>query len=236
MPDLSHITHLTFDCYGTLIDWESGLLKAIRPVLSVHGVRRTDDEVLEMYARHEARLEAGPYQPYRDVMRGAMAGIGEELGLAFESKELDRLPSSVEHWPAFPDTAAALARLAQRFTLTVISNIDDDLFEGSRPRLEASGAVIDRLVSAQLCRSYKPSPKNFRVAMALLDVPSEQILHVAQSLYHDIKTAKQLGLSAAWINRRAGKPGAGATPRVSPDITPDLECPDMKSLADRLLS
>ncbi|MCK6476385.1 MAG: haloacid dehalogenase type II [Phycisphaerales bacterium] len=228
------LTHLTFDCYGTLIDWETGILRAIRPVLSIHGVRSTDDELLELYGRLESRAESGPYRPYRDILREVMAGIGAHFGLNLEARELDRLPDSVGQWPAFPDTAAALARLSEHFVLTVVSNVDDDLFEGSRDRLESAGATIDRLVSAQLCRSYKPSHRNFRVALALLDVPTDRLLHVAQSLYHDIRPARELGLRTAWVNRRRGKPSTGATPPVEPSVRPDLEVPDMKSLADQL--
>lgn len=235
MFDLSAVTHLTFDCYGTLIDWESGILRAIRPVLAVHGVRRSDDELLELYGGLEARIEGGEYLPYCDVLRRVMQGLCEQLGIGFEEKELDRLPNSVASWPAFADTAEALALLGRRFSLNVVSNVDDELFEGSRARLEAGGAVIDRLVSAQLCRSYKPSHRNFKVALALLDVPKEQILHVAQSLYHDIKPAGELGLRTAWVNRRAGKAGAGATPRTGPSVRPDIEVRDMRSLAEMLV-
>jgi 2-haloacid dehalogenase len=252
MQSLAGITHLTFDCYGTLIDWETGILRAIRPVLSIHGRRPTENELLELYAGIESRLEAGPYMPYRDVLWNAMREVGAHYGLNFVEKELERLANSVAQWPAFPDTVAALASLAEHCTLTVVSNIDDDLFEGSRVRLEGSGGgdhhadgntakddeppspVIDRLVSAQLCRSYKPHPRHFHVALALLDVPRESILHVAQSLYHDIKPAKELGLATAWINRRHDKPGAGATPRVAQNITPDYEFPDLASLARQI--
>lgn len=260
MQSLAGITHLTFDCYGTLIDWETGILRAIRPVLSIHGRRPTDDELLELYAGIESRLEAGPYMPYRDVLWNAMQEVGAHYGLNFVEKELERLANSVAQWPAFPDTVAALASLAQHCTLTVVSNIDDDLFEGSRRRLESSGGdpnrdaqgadsgadvepdagaeppapIIDRLVSAQLCRSYKPNPRHFRVALALLDFPKESILHVAQSLYHDIQPARELGLRTAWINRRHDKAGSGATPRVAQNITPDFEFPDLASLARQI--
>lgn len=227
-------THLTFDCYGTLIDWETGLVRALRPLLSIHGVRPQDDDLLDLYARAESALEAGPYIPYTEVLRESARAILEHFGITPESRELDRLPDSLAAWPAFPDTAPALARLSQKFTLSVISNVDDDLFEGSRVRLESQGAVIDRLVSAQLTRSYKPAHRNFKVALALLDVDPSQVLHVAQSLYHDIKPARELGLKTVWVNRRREKKGSGATPRTDPSVVPDIEVPDMKSLADLL--
>ncbi len=231
MLDLRPFTHLTFDCFGTLIDWEAGILKAIRPVLSVHGIRESDEQVLALYGSLEAELESGPYLTYRDVLRSVMLAVGRHYNINFEEREIERLPGSLAHWPAFPDTPAALARLGEHLTLNILSNVDDDLFEEVRPRLESAGARVDRLISAQLCRSYKPSRRNFNVALALLDVPRDQVLHVAQSLYHDIAPARELGLSTVWINRRHNRPGPGATPPTDPAIRPHLELPDLASLA-----
>jgi 2-haloacid dehalogenase len=135
--------------------------------------------------------------------------------------------ASVGEWPAFPDSADALARLAKRFRLGVITNCDDDLFALSNRRL---GVTFDWVVTAQQVRSYKPSLRNFEVALERMDVPRDRILHVAQSLFHDHVPAKQLGLSTAWIDRRAGRPGFGATPPAS--ATPDLSAPDMATFAD----
>jgi 2-haloacid dehalogenase len=237
MLDLARFTNLTFDCYGTLIDWETGILRALRPLLSIHGIRASDDELLELYGRLESAAEADEYHTYREIQHAVAAGIATHFSRNFERKELDRLPDSIVRWPAFPDTADALARLGRHAPLVVVSNIDDDLFEGSRPHLQAAGATIDRLISAELCRSYKPSTKNFRVALALIDAPPDRVLHIAQSLYHDIAPARELGLSTVWVNRRLGRSGPGATPNVtaspSPErFTPDLIVPDLKSLAD----
>lgn len=226
MIDFTSARALTFDCYGTLIDWEAGILQAIRPVLSVHGVRAGDDEILEKFAGFEAAEEAEEYKPYREVLRNVMGRLGRAFECEFEERELDRLPESIKRWPAFPDTRAALAGLAERFTINVISNVDDELFEHSRPKL---GVELNRFVSAQYCRSYKPAKRNFNVMLALLDLPRDQVVHVAQSLYHDIKPGRELGLATVWVNRRKGKPGAGATP--SADAVPDLEVPDLVSLA-----
>ena len=227
MLDFSRFRALTFDCYGTLIDWEAGILQAVRPVLSVHGVRAADDRILETFARLEAQEESEPYKPYRDVLRNVMGRLGREFEVEFIERELDRLPESIRRWPAFPDTAPSLARLAERFSINIISNVDADLFELSRPRL---GVELEHLVTAELCRSYKPAPRNFRVMLALLDLPAGQVLHVAQSLYHDIAPARALGIPTVWVNRRAGKQGAGATPPAS--APPDLEVSDLASLAD----
>lgn len=225
MLDFSRFEALTFDCYGTLIDWETGILQAIRPVLSVRGVRATDDEVLAHYARLEAEIEAGEYQPYREVLRGVMRGIGEAYGFQPEEREQDRLPDSIKRWQPFPDTLASLAALGERFRLAIISNVDEELFDATHVKLATE---FDRVITAELCRSYKPHRRNFNTALALLDLPPDRVLHVAESLYHDVKPAKELGMTTVWVNRRGGR-GAGAS--GSADVRPDLEVASMAALA-----
>jgi 2-haloacid dehalogenase len=229
--DFSHFDVLTFDCYGTLIDWERGLLAALRPVLADHGVAAKDDEFLESFARHEAELEAGAYRPYREVLAGALGGIGGEWGFVPTAEEARRFAQSVGDWPAFADSGPALARMAGRFRLGVITNCDDDLFARSNARL---GATFDWVVTAQQAGSYKPSHRNFELAVATIDIPRERILHVAQSLYHDHVPAKQLGLTTVWVDRRHDRRGPGATPPA--EATPDLTVPDLKTLADLALA
>ena len=219
-------THLTFDCYGTLIDWERGILAALRPVLGRHGAGKTDEQILELYAELEAAAERGPYRAYREVLARVVDGFGERLGFAAGSEERDALAASVADWPAFPDTVEALTSLADRFRLAVISNIDDDLFAGSAPRLQVDFTAV---ITAQQVGSYKPDQRNFRFALARLGVPAEQVLHVAQSLYHDIAPAKELGLATIWVNRRHDRPGSGATPPAA--AHPDLEVHDLRTLA-----
>lgn len=228
MLDFTHVTALTFDCYGTLIDWEAGILQAVRPVLSVHGVRTTDERILEIFARLEADEEAEPFKPYRDVLRNVMGRLGREFECEFIDRELDRLPDSIRRWPAYPDTADALARLAERFSINIISNVDDDLFQWTLPRL---GVSVNRFVSAQLCRSYKPAHRNFNVMLALLDLPRERVVHVAQSLHHDIAPARALGLKTVWINR----PGRHRATLRS-DAQPHMECPSLEALANAATS
>ena len=224
--DFDRFDALTFDCYGTLIDWEAGLLDAMRPVLDAHGGGAPDDELLERYARREAALEAGPYLPYRDVLARGLAGVAAELGVAPTDEELAVFGGSVVDWPAFPDSADALARLKGRFRLGVITNCDDDLFAASNRRL---GVTFDEIVTAQQVGSYKPDPHNFHVVFERLGLPRERILHVAQSLFHDHVPAKALGMTTVWVNRRHDRPGTGATPPA--DARPDLEVPDMATLA-----
>jgi 2-haloacid dehalogenase len=225
--DLSNFDVLTFDCYGTLIDWETGLLAALRPVADAHGVSATDDELLETYARHEAELEAGEYLRYRDLLGRALQGVGRDLGFEPTGAEVEAIGASVGDWPAFPDSAEALARLHERYKLAPITNCDDDLFALSAQRL---GVDFDWVITAEQARSYKPSARNFELAFATIDAPRDRILHVAQSLFHDHVTAKALGLTTVWIDRRHRRAGSGATPPV--EAEPNLTLPDLRSLAD----
>lgn len=166
--DFGAFDALTFDCYGTLIDWETGLLAGMRQVFIPRGVQPADEDLLERYARHEAELEAGPYLRYRDILGRALAGIADELGVdpPPTDEELATFGGSVAHWPAFPDSAAALASLARRFRLGVLTNCDDDLFAASNRRL---GVTFDWIITAQQVGSYKPSPRNFEVAVERID-------------------------------------------------------------------
>jgi 2-haloacid dehalogenase len=225
--DFDRFDALTFDCYGTLIDWEAGLLAAMRPILAAHGVAADDEELLERYARHEAALEAGPYLRYRDVLARGLAGVAAELGVTPTDEELAAFGGSVVDWPPFPDSADALARLKGRFRLAVITNCDDDLFAASNRRL---GVTFDEVITAQQVGSYKPELRNFHAGFERLGLPRERILHVAQSLFHDHVPAKALGMTTVWVNRRHDRPGTGATPPA--DARPDLEVPDMATLAE----
>jgi 2-haloacid dehalogenase len=225
--DFDRFDVLTFDCYGTLIDWESGLLDAFRPVLAAHGSAPPDEELLAAFARYEAAVEAGSYRPYREVLEAALRGVGEELGFEPSEDEVARFAGSVADWPPFPDSAAALGRLRGRFSLGVITNCDDDLFAASARRL---GIEFDWVVTAQQARRYKPNPRGFELMFERVGLPPRRILHVAQSLFHDHVPAKRLGLSTVWVDRRHDRPGFGATPPA--DASPDLTVPDMASLAD----
>ena len=224
--DYTAFDAITFDCYGTLIDWETGLLDALRPVLEAHGVGPPDETLLEVYGRHEAALQAGPYLSYADILSSSLRGLGDEVGFEPSEAELAAFSRSVGDWPAFSDSAASLARLGERYRLGVITNCDDDLFALSNRRL---GVEFDWVVTAQQARGYKPSVETFEYAFERIDVPRQRILHVAQSLYHDHVTAKALGMTTVWIDRRHGREGSGATPAV--EAAPDLTLPDLRTLA-----
>ena len=222
--DFGRFEALTVDCYGTLIDWETGLNEAFRPIFRARGMDVAADTILEQFAVHEAAAEAGPYRRYRDVLATALRGVSTEYGLEPSADEIEAFSGSVGDWPAFADSAAALARLKERFRLGVITNCDYDLFEASLPRL---GVAFDWVVTAQQVGAYKPSPRNFEVAFERIGLPLERILHVAQSLFHDHVPANQLGLASVWIDRRSDRSDGGATPPAA--ATPDATFPDMAS-------
>jgi len=228
MIDFDAFEVLTFDCYGTLIDWESGILAALGPIFDAHGVAPKPGEALELFGALESSIEAGAYREYRVVLMRVLEGLGKRYGFSPSPSQLESFASSVGGWPAFPDTPGALRAFESRYKLAVISNVDDDLFSHSARRL---GVSFDWVVTAQQVRSYKPSLENFRRAFQRIGIPPERILHVAQSLFHDIAPAKRLGLSTVWVNRRHGVAGLGATPPARAE--PDLEVPDLNTLVQR---
>jgi 2-haloacid dehalogenase len=227
VTDFGRFEALTFDCYGTLIDWEAGILDGLRRALAALAVQPSDDELLERYSAAEATIEAGPYRRYRDVLANALRDVCDHYGLAPGATAEAAFGASVGDWPAFEDSAAALARLKTRFRLGVITNCDDDLFAASNRRL---GVVFDWVVTAQSVGSYKPDPRNFITSLERIGLPTDRILHVAQSLFHDHVPARRLGLSTVWIDRRHGRPGFGATPPA--EVRPDAAYPDMASFAE----
>lgn len=226
MLNFDQYTVLTFDCYGTLIDWESGILKALRPIFIAHQVKIHQDEALELFGELEAAQERGAYKLYRKVLQDVLADMGARLGFQPSDDELRALGESVRDWEPFPDSADALAKLKRKYKLVILSNVDDDLFAYSEKKLRVA---FDDVITAQQCKSYKPSLNNFRVAAKRVGVPKQQWLHVAQSLFHDIAPAKKMGLDTVWVNRRWDKPGAGATPPT--EATPDVEVRSLEELA-----
>ncbi|NIM19980.1 MAG: haloacid dehalogenase type II [Candidatus Latescibacteria bacterium] len=226
MLDFDKYEVLTFDCYGTLIDWETGILAALRSVLAAAGKRVTSDgEILTRYAEIESKLETEAYRTYKETLRMVVDRFGEKMGFEPIGSERDCLVHSLGSWPPFSDTVASLGTLKQRYKLAIISNTDDDLFMKTARTLEVA---FDWVVTAEQARAYKPSAGIFEFAFERIGLPRNQMLHVAQSIYHDIVPAKSLGLSTVWVNRRKGKVGPGAArPAIA---TPDLEVPDLASL------
>ncbi len=225
--DLGRFDALTFDCYGTLVDWERGILDALTPLFASRGVASPgDDALLERFGRAESDVQTGPFLSYREVLRRVARRLGEEAGFRVSEEEASAFAASVGAWPPFPDTVGALRALATRFRLAVVSNVDDDLFAGTAARL---GVAFETVVTAQQVRSYKPAPAHFHEVLRRLALPRDRVLHVAQSLHHDLAPARALGFACVWVNRRAGRPGSGAT--VPARATPDLEVGNLATLA-----
>jgi len=226
MINLKDFSVLTFDCYGTMIDWERGIFSALRPVLAAHQKKITDVALLETYSELEFAAEQQGYQSYWDVLESVVRGFGNRLGFTPTEAEVRSLPESIKTWQPFPDTVAALHKLKSQYRLAVISNIDDDLFALTAPKLKVS---FDHVITAQQARCYKPCSKIFRMAQERMDVSPGQWLHVGQSVYHDVIPAKSLGIATVWVNRPSPRAGAGATKAATEK--PDLEVSSLAALA-----
>jgi 2-haloacid dehalogenase len=226
--DFSRFATISFDCYGTLIDWEAGILPVLRGLLTDHRQNLPDAAILELYGEFEAEAESGSYQSYRSVLESVVRQFGRRCGFQPTPPEVRSLHESVPSWPPFPDTVAALQRLQTHYQLVVISNVDDDLFAGTSRHL---GVQFTDVITAQQARSYKPSTNNFRMALGRLGIEPSRLLHAAQSIYHDVIPAQSLGISTVWVNRKSARPGIGAVRAASG--RPDLEVADLASLAQR---
>ena len=220
---------ITFDCYGTLIDWESGIFSVLRPILEAHGRKVTDDKILELYGEFEAGAEQGEYQPYREVLAQVVHSFGQRLGFTPSLEEEKSLAGSLRNWKPWPDTVAALRELKKRFRIAILSNIDDDLFAPTGRRLQVK---FDDVITAEQAQCYKPCIQLFRLALERLGVPAEQVLHVGQSVYHDVEPARSLGMGSVWVNRPSARPGVGAVKAGSGK--PDLTVPDLASLVQQI--
>ena len=229
MLDFSQFEYISFDCYGTLIDWESGILGYLRPLLERKNRQVTDGKILDLYSEFEPRNQQ-IYKPYREVLAGVVRDFASQFNFEVSFEESAGLAESIRDWKPFPDTVPALQQLKSRYKLAVLSNIDDDLFALTAPKL---GVELDLVVTAQQVQSYKPSLRNFETLLQRLPVEKSRLLHAAESLYHDVVPAQSLGIKTAWVNRRQGKPSA-ATKLVAAE--PDIEVPTVGALAARLAS
>lgn len=232
-PDLTSYKALSFDCYGTLIDWEAGIAAVLSPWASEQGLDLSDEDLLLAYSDNEAAVEREiPTALYSEVLATAFRRTGEGLGRPVSEDWAHRLGSSVPDWPAFPDSAEALARLAMRYQLIILSNVHRDGFAGSNKHLHGDFAAV---ITAQDVGAYKPAENHFRAldtTLPELGVDPSELLHVAQSLFHDHVPAKREGLPSVWINRRHDRPGWGATPEPSQEWTYLLEFSSMSDFAD----
>jgi 2-haloacid dehalogenase len=226
MLDFNRFEILTFDCYGTLINWEAGLLPALHRILVSHGKKIDDAALLKLYGDFEQLAEQGEFHPYRQVLESVVRRFGANLGFTPTAEQAASLPDSLPMWKPWPDTVAALRRLKSRFRLAIISNVDDDLFAQTRPQLEVE---FDEVITAQQAQAYKPSFKIFELALSRIKAPAHRVLHVAQSVYHDVVPAQALGLATVWVNRPSARPGVGAVKAA--DARPDLTVTSLAELA-----
>lgn len=222
---------LTFDCYGTLIDWEEGIGAWLSSWAESHSVFPSRDELLQAFARAENRAEQeSPTSIYPDILRATLRGLGRELGIEPLPAETDAFAASVGDWPPFPDTRSALRLLKEQYRLVVVSNVDRASFARTNEKL---GVAFDAVVTAEEVGAYKPDHRMFLRAFEVLErmeIGRGQILHVAQSLYDDHVPAKELGLSTVWVNRRRGQEGWGATAAPTTPVIPDLEVGSLAEL------
>lgn len=212
---------LSFDCYGTLIDWENGILGFLQPLLDSYDVHVIDEWILEFFSEREPEEQAKGGR-YRDVLARVLSSFGTRLAFTPGADALDSFADSIEYWQPFDGTVDALQRLMKKYDLAVISNVDDDLFELSRRNL---GIEFDHVITAEQVGAYKPARKMFDAALQVLEGP---VLHVAQSRYHDIQPATALQLDTVWIDR------SGPSAARDVDATPTATFPDLRSLADAL--
>jgi 2-haloacid dehalogenase len=224
--DFNRFEVLSFDCYGTLINWEEGILNALRPILANHGKTADDSKLLELFGDFEAAEEKGDYRPYHDVLQSVVRRFGEQFNFLPADNEVRSLPESLHNWKPWPDTVKALRQLQKRYRLWIISNVDDNLFAATLPKL---GVKFEGIITAEQASAYKPSFKIFELALSRIGVPAARILHVGQSVYHDVIPAQTLGLSTVWVHRASARSGVGAVKLA--EGHPDLQVYSLAELA-----
>ena len=220
---LTDFDTLTFDCYGTLIDWEAGIAAALEPLAARAGRTIPPEERVAAFGRHEHEEQARtPRALYPEILAGVHAAIAREWGIESDPDLAGAFGGSVPDWPAFPDSADALRYLKGHFRLVVLSNVHRAGFAASNDKL---GVEFDAIYTAEDIGSYKPDPRNFHYMLEHLErdfgVARRGLLHTAESLFHDCATARSLALATAWIHRRAATGGFGATRAV--DEPPDVD-------------
>ena len=224
MLDFNRYQWMSFDCYGTIVDWETGISDAVAGLCARHGLWKTPQEILALFADSEPEVQtSGEFLDYRRVLRDVLAVMTRQLDTPLSRSEADALSDSLPRWPVFPDAVAALQTLQTRYQLAIISNVDDDLFQQTQTAL---GISFDAVVTSLQARSYKPDLRSFHLAQERMGVESVNWLHVGESLYHDIGPANLLGLDSVWVNR----PGRGGGTRPT-EAVPSLVVPGLAELA-----
>lgn len=224
MLDFDSFEAITFDCYGTLIDWETGMLGILRPLLASHRVSASDEQILAAYAELEPAIQSAGYLRYRLVLVEVVRRLARHFGFSATEDEARRLADSLPDWAPFPDTVDALRTLKQKYRLGIISNTDNDLFAGTAKHLKTD---LDWVITAEQARAYKPARTIFEFALQRIGLPAGKVLHAGQSIFHDVIPAKAMGMGTVLVTRR----GFGAVKRVSSQ--PDEIVSDLKTLAER---
>lgn len=233
MAKLTDFDTLSFDCYGTLIDWETGIRNALRPWLRREDVQLSDHQIIESFGKHEWVQESEtPTALYPEILAGVMRRMAKDWGVRVNREDTAAFGRSVGDWPAFADSPAALQYLKQHYRLVILSNIDRESFSHSNARLEVQ---FDHIFTAQDIGGYKPDLRNFNYLLdklAAAGVKQERLLHTAESLYHDHIPAKKFGLATNWIYRRHAQKGFGATRPPTEEVKPDFQFNSMAEFAD----
>ena len=228
------IKAISFDCYGTLIDWESGIADALSDWSRRHGAGPGRAELLAAFSEVEPAVQsADPELPYPEVLRRVARGIGRKLALPVSDAEAGEFARSIRRWPPFPDTSKALTGLQEHYRLAVLSNVDKESFATTERSL---GIRFDLVCTAGEIGSYKPDARNFRFLLARLSemgIARTELLHAAQSLFHDIEPARKLGIRTAWVDRYSGAASGAARPPQG-EITADLRVCSLAELAEAL--
>ena len=220
--DFNKFKLISFDCYGTLIDWKKSLMDIMTPFLQRHNLDLSVDQLFDLFFKADQKNTSEDYRPYHDILIAIMDEMGKELNIDLKQAERTCLVDRFGDWTAFPDTSDALQKLQKKYKLAIISNVDDELFDMTKRCL---GVRFDNIITAKQVGSYKPSKNNFIKALEKFGLPSEQVLHVAQSIYHDIVPTNALGWKNVWVNRY------NEPERTDPVEIPGLEVPDLASLA-----
>ena len=219
--DYRKIRLLSFDCYGTLIDWKESVLSILASYFRDTPLDFSREELFGAFLTADRRMISHTYLPYREILAEVMELMAEELRFSLDPASRYLLSERFAEWKPFPDTVKGLQKLKEKYQLAIISNVDDELFAISNRLLEVD---FDFIVTAQQVGSYKPDRRNFQRAIEVFNIEKEEHLHAAQSVYHDIIPAKELGLNTIWVNRY------GEPERTDPKEFPDLEVPDLQSL------
>jgi 2-haloacid dehalogenase len=219
---LTDFDALTFDCYGTLIDWESGMVAGLKPLTERVGRNLSRDDILESHARHESSQQRHtPTKRYQDLLPIVYKRLAEEWNVSVSYEECVAYGQSVREWPAFADSAGALQYLKKYYKLIILSNVDNESFRHSNKKLQVD---FDAIYTAEDVGSYKPNQKNFEYMLenlSTIGIKKENILHTAESIFHDHQPAKKFGLSSCWIYRRHAQSGFGAT--MHPGNLPNVD-------------